>query len=96
MSNRYDNEYEPLPPLWTMDDNESREGPFWDWYRDYLKSPQWKKTSRAAIKRAGGTCQMCQDAPATQAHHLDYTRVGRERPEDVQAVCDPCHRPTYE
>jgi 5-methylcytosine-specific restriction endonuclease McrA len=60
-------------------------------YDDFLKSPEWAATRAVALKRAGGRCERC-GAPAREVHHLTYERVGAERPEDLQALCAPCHR----
>ena len=60
-------------------------------YRAYLVSPQWAERSRRTILLAGGTCQRCGRRTATQAHHLTYDRLTRERDADLLAVCKPCH-----
>jgi hypothetical protein len=60
-------------------------------YMAYLKSPEWATKRMAALARAGGNCERCA-APAREVHHRTYERVGAERPEDLQALCAPCHR----
>jgi hypothetical protein len=60
-------------------------------YVAYLKSPVWAARRTEALQQAGGHCQRC-GAPAREVHHLTYERVGAERPEDLQALCAPCHR----
>jgi hypothetical protein len=61
-------------------------------YHAYLASPQWAERSRRTITLAGGTCQRCGRRKATQAHHVTYDRLTRERDADLLAVCAPCHR----
>lgn len=61
-------------------------------YRAYLKSPVWKAVRQAAIYRAGGVCEWCKGADLLQVHHVRYPEVfGREEPEDLKVLCDPCH-----
>ncbi len=59
-------------------------------YRRYLKSDAWKRVRAGAIARAGGKCHAC-PAKATEAHHLNYERLGAELPGDVIALCSACH-----
>jgi hypothetical protein len=60
-------------------------------YVAYLRSPEWATRRAEALARAGGRCERC-GAPAREVHHRTYERVGAERPEDLQALCAPCHR----
>lgn len=69
-----------------------REGPWWIWYNEYLKSAIWAEVRRRVIARVrGGLCEVCRAAAATDAHHLTYDRAGHERWGDLQAVCLKCH-----
>ena len=61
-------------------------------YRDYLKSPHWKRTSARAKARAGYRCQRCGKRFTLQTHHKTYKRIGRERPGDLLVLCRTCHR----
>ena len=62
-------------------------------YRDYMISPQWAAKRKAAVARAGNTCQRCGRRNCRiEIHHLTYVRLGQERPEDLVAVCTDCHR----
>lgn len=60
-------------------------------YREYLKSPWWKLVRRRAILAAGHRCRICRVSARLEVHHLTYERLGNERPEDVIALCGPCH-----
>lgn len=73
-------------------------------YEEYLRSPEWRERRTAAIKRAGGKCEDCREEhrtrgtisghmvwPAKEVHHLNYERLGNERPEDLVALCERHH-----
>jgi 5-methylcytosine-specific restriction endonuclease McrA len=60
-------------------------------YQTYLNSEKWKAKRREVLKRANYLCERCKEAQATQIHHKTYDRIFRERLNDLQAVCGPCH-----
>jgi hypothetical protein len=62
-------------------------------YRDYLRTPEWRRTRAAAIERAGGHCSLdhAHTGPL-QVHHATYERRGLERPGDLTVLCEACHR----
>ncbi|OLO80669.1 hypothetical protein BKH13_12790 [Actinomyces naeslundii] len=68
-------------------------------YTDWLASPGWhRRRQRWASeeqRRYGRiVCALC-GARWSQSrgdlHHLSYSRMGRERHEDLMAMCRPCH-----
>jgi hypothetical protein len=61
-------------------------------YQAYLTSPEWLARRAAALERAGGRCERCGAGEPAEVHHLTYEHLGDERPEDLEAVCRPCHR----
>ena len=61
-------------------------------YGAYMSSPEWAERRGRTLMLAGGTCQRCGERRATEAHHLTYDRLGRERDGDLLAVCGPCHK----
>jgi len=61
-------------------------------YREYLKTPWWSLVRDRTIKRARGSCELCQRAEAREAHHTTYERVGQEKPDDMVALCRHCHQ----
>jgi 5-methylcytosine-specific restriction endonuclease McrA len=61
-------------------------------YQYYLQSDQWKTKRRKILQRAGYRCELCRKAKPLQIHHLTYERIFNERMDDLQAVCDRCHR----
>jgi 5-methylcytosine-specific restriction endonuclease McrA len=44
------------------------------------------------IKRDGGLCRGCSEAPATQVHHLTYEHIGNEFDWELVAICRRCHQ----
>jgi ssDNA-binding Zn-finger/Zn-ribbon topoisomerase 1 len=62
-----------------------------DEYEAYLASPKWRETRRAALRRAGHACQVCNRGKRLQVHHRTYERVGREAEGDLTVLCKDCH-----
>ena len=61
-------------------------------YQAVMASGGWRRRRRRAIGRAGRRCQRCGAPGPLDVHHLTYARLGRERPGDLLAVCESCHR----
>jgi hypothetical protein len=68
---------------------------FWQAYREYIQSPQWKKLCRAVRQRAKNRCERCPPylPPARRlaVHHETYERFQNERLSDLELLCTPCH-----
>ena len=68
-------------------------------YADWLASPGWhRRRQRWASeeqRRYGRiVCALCGtrwSQSRGDLHHLSYSRMGRERHEDLMAMCRPCH-----
>jgi ribosomal protein S27AE len=64
-------------------------------YESVLHSERWRKVRAEALRRARHRCQRCgasADELRLDAHHwAGYSMLGRERPEDLQILCRPCH-----
>lgn len=60
-------------------------------YRTYLKTPEWDGRRRQALYDAGYRCERCGAASPLDVHHLTYRNIFNEAPEDLQALCRPCH-----
>lgn len=60
-------------------------------YQRYLASREWALKKEQVRKRSRDKCERCKRAPYEATHHLTYERVGNERLEDLQAVCNACH-----
>lgn len=70
---------------------EQRRSEFFAWYDEYLKSPEWRQKRELVFRRAGGVCEGCGIAPATEVHHQTYDHVGEEFLWELVAICNPCH-----
>ncbi len=61
-------------------------------YADYLKSEHWQRQRKAALERAGYSCQVCnRKGIQLDVHHRTYERLGDELPEDMTVLCHECH-----
>ncbi|MCL7998265.1 hypothetical protein M8994_08435 [Brucella sp. 21LCYQ03] len=69
------------------------------WFRDYsayLETDEWREKRRLVFRRAGGMCEGCGNATATQVHHLTYAHAKAEFLFELVAVCDECHDRLHE
>ena len=66
-----------------------------DFYLAYLNSPAWRATRNRALHLAGWRCQRCGGKRDLQVHHLTYDRLGAEWDQDLEVLCDGCHRRTH-
>jgi three-Cys-motif partner protein len=61
-------------------------------YDEYLRHPRFLKIRAEVFTRAAGTCERCRSRPPTEPHHLRYPPWGTfDVPENMIAVCHPCH-----
>ena len=63
-------------------------------YVAHINSPRWRLFAEeqklgAKYRCEGEGCGTC--TWELEVHHLDYRRLGRERPEDVLVLCPICH-----
>lgn len=61
-------------------------------YEEYIRSPWWRARKAAVIRYRGERCERCGCTHWLQLHHRTYERLCRELPEDVELLCDQCHR----
>jgi hypothetical protein len=61
-------------------------------YQAYLKTPDWRRIRDQVIERAGGLCEGCREATATEVHHLTYRHVFAEFLFELVALCRDCHQ----
>lgn len=71
---------------------QARDSSWWNWYNQYLTSPEWRQKRAAVMSRADGICEGCGIGRASQVHHLTYKHVGNEFLFELAAVCDACHQ----
>jgi len=62
-----------------------------DRYRRVMASPGWRRRRAQTIRRAGRRCQACGRRGPLDVHHLSYAHLGDERPDELIALCGPCH-----
>jgi hypothetical protein len=60
-------------------------------YQDYLQTAEWQERRKAALKRAGYRCQVCDRERLLHVHHRTYVRRGNELPGDLTVLCNECH-----
>jgi len=61
-------------------------------YEEYLLTPEWLETRKAALKRAGNRCQVCRAGNvALNVYHTTYETLGCEQESDVIALCEACY-----
>lgn len=62
-------------------------------YREYLRHPRFLAVRAEVMQRAQDCCEYEQcGAPATEVHHWRYPPWGAfDVPENMSAVCHPCH-----
>ena len=76
-----------FPVAWAEDDPHTRMN-----YREYLLSKEWDFNSGRFIDRANGECQECGANNNLHVHHKHYKTLGQERYEDVEVLCEKCHK----
>ena len=59
-------------------------------YAKYLRSAEWSRRSNEILATRRVCERPCCDAPSESVYHLRYDTLGRERSEDVQAMCRAC------
>jgi len=62
-----------------------------DNYRRYLESDEWRAVRSGALERARHRCARCGSTDDLHVHHVSYTRLGYERPDDLTVLCAACH-----
>jgi hypothetical protein len=66
-------------------------------YAEYLAHPRFREIRAEVMQRAGGCGETCHAAPAREVHHLRYPPWGTfDVPENLIAICRPCHRAIHE
>lgn len=75
--------YQPALPI---------EMPAYSTYEEYLAHPKFRAIRKQAMESVNYICQQCQQARATQVHHLRYPPWGEfDEPENLMPICCPCH-----
>lgn len=61
------------------------------WYQQYLQSFHWKSLRDWTLLSRGHRCERCGQINQTNVHHKTYKRLWREREDDLEVLCRPCH-----
>jgi len=62
-------------------------------YNRYINSPEWRRFRTKVLKERGHKCEICKkEGNSFDIHHLTYERLGNELLEDVQVLCQSCHK----
>ncbi len=61
-------------------------------YQAYLNTSGWRARRNRAIREALWKCQRCAGGRALQVHHKTYERLGAEWDQDLEVLCENCHR----
>jgi hypothetical protein len=62
-------------------------------YREYLRTPEWRRARAAALLRAGNCCSLdVTHIDGLEVHHRTYERLGEELANDLFVLCRNCHR----
>lgn len=64
-------------------------------YRQYLRSPEWKRKRDAVFDREKGICQGCLNEPIEHVHHATYTHQYDELLFQLIGLCENCHRKVH-
>ncbi len=63
-------------------------------YEAYLTTSEWRQRRDRALRIASWRCQSpnCSSKRQLQVHHRSYDRIGIELDQDLEVLCDRCHR----
>lgn len=76
-------------------EREQDERKWWEWYSDYLATPEWAKRRQLVLGRAQGLCEGCRSAAPVHVHHLTYDHAGDELLYELVALCRECHQKAH-
>ncbi len=61
-------------------------------YKQYLKSPHWRRVRKRALMAASYRCEGCGTSETIlQTHHNNYENLGCELLADLNVYCSECH-----
>ena len=61
-------------------------------YKQYLVSPEWKRLSLKALKKADFKCEMCGSEKNIKCQHRNFKNLYRETLDDLIILCDQCKK----
>lgn len=61
-------------------------------YKEYLRTPDWKRRKEDILRTAGYRCQACSNTSGPlDVHHNTYDNLGEELDRDLIVLCRDCH-----
>lgn len=60
-------------------------------YREYIRSRQWEIRKLVFYKKNKKECVICKATYKIGLHHISYKNLGKEKDEDLVALCWNCH-----
>lgn len=67
-----------------------------DFYLQYIKSKEWREFRQIALKHYNYCCAACNAKENLEVHHIHYETLGNESVEDVQILCENCHKKLHD
>ena len=62
-------------------------------YQFFLGSKEWGAIKDNLFSLRGRQCERCQSIHNICVHHLNYNKPwGQEEPEDLEILCETCHK----
>lgn len=61
-------------------------------YAGYLRSRVWRDKRREALARDQWRCVRCEGRIRLQVHHVRYEKLGQERLDSLETLCERCHK----
>lgn len=65
-------------------------------YTEYLQGSHWKGLRKALCLKPESHCAGCDKKHHLQIHHVSYSRLGSELPDDLVVLCEWCHKRVHE
>ncbi len=73
-------------------------GSIYENYSNFIRSNAWrsKRKKFLASKLFTGCCWICGSKNRIQVHHKTYVRIGKEKLNDLVALCENCHNELHD
>lgn len=65
-------------------------------YKEYLDSEQWQRVRSQRVSMDSCKCVRCGSGKNLQVHHKTYERRGFEHLDDLETLCERCHKEEHE
>jgi 5-methylcytosine-specific restriction endonuclease McrA len=65
-------------------------------YLEYLESDTWAAIKLDLYAIRGKKCEKCGTKKQIQVHHIHYSNLYNEEPEDLILLCSGCHKKEHE